>query len=228
MKRIITIFVSIYLLFCSYISLATASSFVVNTPVLNQLNELKPSIPNISNWNLINISRIELRISDCASIYIGMEAEYNNPSNSRDFVRVVSRHISLPISKCRNYNKLLLSETVARLYAQKEEQDLLAERSKKSDPLLYIQWQTVENLLTGRDTLTGDVNIWFMPAKGLLPNGSWLFFKNEKIKVEFLTENVGNGEPHNVFSGRRYGVGDYQHIIRVNRNDIVQLLGEEK
>ena len=211
MNRIIKIFVFISLFFCSQISLAATG----------------PPVPDVSNWNVVSTSRIELRVSDCASVYIGLEVEYNNPANEKEFVRVVSRHISVPISKCRSYNKQLFSETVLTLYGQKEEEDLLFERSKQSDPFLYIEWQTAEDSRTGRDILTGDVSIWFMSAEGLLADGNWFFFKNEKIEVEFLTENVGNGEPHNIFSGTKYIIGNIYHIIRVNRSDIVQLLAKE-
>ena len=105
-------------------------------------------VPDISNWKVVNISRIELRVSDCASVYIGLEADYSNPSNQRDFIRVVSRHIPLPIYQCREYNERLASETATTLYVQKEEQDLLTERSKRADPFLYVQWQTAEDSRT--------------------------------------------------------------------------------
>lgn len=179
-------------------------------------------VPDITGWKIINMSRIELRISGCASVYLGFETEYGNPTNESDFVRVVSRHIPVPISKCKKYNQRLLSETVATTYNQKEEQDLLTERSKQSDPFLYIQWQTAEDSRTGGDVLTGDVSVWFMPA-----DGNWIITKNEKIAREFLTENIGNGKPHNIFSGVESRIGDKYHLIRVSRDYIIQLLSKE-
>ncbi|MDP3792341.1 MAG: hypothetical protein Q8Q89_01290 [bacterium] len=214
MNRIITIFAFISLFFCSQISLATTGPLVVSVS--------NPPVPDISNWNIVSTSRIELRVSDCASVYIGLEVEYKNPTNERDFVRVVSRHIPVPISKCRSYNKQLFSETVLTLYDQKEEEDLFSERSKQIDPFLYIQWQIAENPQTGGDMLAGDVSIWFMPA-----DGNWIITKNEKAVVEFMTANVGNGKPHNIFSGIECRIGDAYHIMRVNRDDIIQLLAKE-
>ena len=203
MIRYILVIVVFILLSCPY-------------SVLAQINP----VPNVTNWKVVNVSRIELRISDCASVYIGLETEYNNPANLKSFVRIVSRYIPVPIYKCRKDNKKLLSETATTLYVQKEEQDLLSERSKQSDPFLYIQWQTTEDSRTGRDRLVGDVILGIMPA-----DGSWVITKNEKVTVEFMTENIGNGKPHNIFSGNESRIGNTYHIIRVDRNDIIQLLG---
>lgn len=213
MKKVVAIIVFVFLFSCPCISLADASP-----PVVSASNP-----PDISKWNIIGMSRIELRVSDCASVYLGLETDYNDPNNLINFVRVISRHIPLPISRCKDYNKLLLSETAIMLYAQKEEVDLLSERSRQSDPFLYIQWQTTKVPRTGRSELSGDVNIWFLSA-----SGSWLSTKNERVEVEFLTEDVSNGKSHNIFSGRKYGVGGYYHILRVSRSDIVKLLEKEK
>ena len=176
-------------------------------------------VPDVSGWNITNMSRVELRISDYVSVYIGFETEYSNPGDPREFVRVVSRHISLPIIKHKPHNQRLLSETSTALILQKEEQDLLKERSKQADNILYVHWRTMKDIRTGLDMSEGDVTIWLM-----MPNGEWAFVQNEKVEVEFLTENIGNGKPHNVFSGRKYRVGNFYHIMRADRKDIIKSL----
>ncbi len=177
-----------------------------------------PSVPDIRGWTVINISRIELRISDNAVAYIGLEVEYSNPADPREFVRVIRRHIPLIISKQKQSNERLLSEMVVVFYTQKEERDRLKEVSDKSDPILYVQWRTKENPRTGNDMQDGDVRVWFLSS-----NRGWTFVRNQEVETEFMTENVGNGKPHNVFSGMKYRVGGAYHIIRVDRNDLIKL-----
>jgi hypothetical protein len=116
-----------------------------------------------------------------------------------------------------------LSEAVTALYAQKEEDELLNNRSKEIDHFLHLHWRTKKDFSNSRDILDGDVSIWFLPA-----DGNQRFVKNEPVAVQFLTENIGNGKPHNVFSGMESRIGDSYHILRVDRSDIIKLLEEGK
>lgn len=220
----------VFVIFCFYPYLARANTNRLavsqsNLPVASQpaVSVPDPSIPDISGWTVVNISRIELRISDNTVAYIGLEIEYNNPANPREFIQVTRRHIPLILSKPKQSNRRLLSEMADVFYNQKEEQDRLNESSDKSDPIVYVRWQTRRNSYTGRDALNGDVDIWFMP-----PDGNWRFVKNEKKAVEFLTENVGNGKLRNVFSGMKYQVGDVYHMLRAARSDIIRVLEERR
>lgn len=182
-----------------------------------------PPVPDISGWTVINVSRIELRISDSSVAYIGLEVEYSNPANPREFIRVIRRHIPLILSKSKNQDGRLLSEATIMLHNQKEEQDRLNEVTNNSDPIVYVQWRTKSNSHTGTDMQDGDINVWF-----LRPNESWLLATNKQVEVEFLTENISNGKPHNVFSGMKYQIGNVYHIIRIDRNDLVRLFQAEE
>ena len=175
--------------------------------------------PNVRDWKVVSVSRIELRISDDAVVYLGLEMTYNNPKDIGEFVKVFSRHIPLPVAKPKPTDDHSFNETAGLLYAQKAVQDILDERSKQADPFLYIQWRTEEDPRTLGNILSGDMNIWFMPA-----DGEWVLIKNQEVAFEFLTENIVNGESHNVFSGMEYRLGSSYHILKVSRDDIVQLL----
>ena len=238
MKRFVALTVVVTSLFSPYFARADSTSSphadtaqlgansnppvvsVSNPPVVSVSN---PPVPDITNWNVVNMSRTALNVSDVTIAYLGLEIEYSNPTDPREFVKVTYRHISLIISKLIKANARLLSEMVTVFYTQKEEQDRLLEVSKKSDPIIYTWWRTKENPRTGYDMLDGDFDVWFLPPKGVLPDGSWPFFKNQKVETEFMTENVGNGTPHNVFGGMKYQIGDLYHIIRVDRNDLLKL-----
>lgn len=213
MKTFVSAFILTVLIFSPYFAGADTGQLLSN---------VNPPIPDFNGWKVVSLSRIELRISDCAVVYLGVEVEYNNPNDPREFIRVSSRHIPVPISKCKKYNERLLSQTVVTDYNQKEEDDLLGQRSKEIDHFLFLHWRTKKDSRNGRNVLDGDVDIWFM-----LANGHWLFHKNEEIAVEFLTENIGNGKTRNIFSGMESRIGDAYHLLRVSRNDILRLLEGE-
>lgn len=209
MKRFIALTVVVVSLFCPYFARADTAQLATNS---------NPPTPNISDWPVFNMSRTALNVSDMTVAYLGLEITYRNPVNFNEFVKVTYRHISLIISKQHKPNARLLSEMVTVFYNQKEERDRFLEISNRSDPIIYTQWRTKKNLTTGYDMLDGDFGVWF-----LSPKGDWVFVKNQEVEIEFMTENVGNGKPHNVFSGMKYQVGDLYHIIRVDRNDLLKL-----
>lgn len=219
MKRIFAILIFAIIGFYPYLARAgsTSSPQADTNPLVVSVSN--PPIPDISSWTVVNMLRIDFRISDNVPAYIGLEIEYNNPADPREFVQVIRRHIPLILSKPKRSDRRLLSEMADVFYNQREEQDRLKENSDKSDPVAYIRWQIRKDPNTGRDALDGDVDIWFMP-----PDGDWRFVKNEKKVVEFLTENVGNGKPHNIFSGIKYQIGDVYHMLKVARSDILRVL----
>ncbi|OGN02564.1 MAG: hypothetical protein A2651_00070 [Candidatus Yanofskybacteria bacterium RIFCSPHIGHO2_01_FULL_42_12] len=182
-----------------------------------------PSVPDISGWIVVSVSRIEIRLSDDAVAYLGLDVKYQNPANLREFVRVISRHLPLVLSKKYPKNQRLFREVAAASSAQKEERDRLNELSAKTDPFLYVQWRIQKDARTEKDAQGRDVSIWFRPF-----DGNWLpVIKNEKVKIEFLSENVGNGKTHNILVGRKYQVGGSYHILKLDRFDLVRLASEE-
>lgn len=181
--------------------------------------------PDISGWEVVPISRIEFRLSDTAVAYLGLDieyTEYRNLINTKEFVKVVSRHIPL-IPEQKKLNERVILDAATALYARKEEQDKLKELDEKTDPILYVRWQTKDDPRTGRDIQYGDVDLWF-----LKPSGECLVAKNEKVGVQFLTENVGNGKPRNVFVGVKYQIGDAYHILKIDRRDVLLLMNGGK
>lgn len=188
---------------------------------------MDPPLPDISKWIFVNSSPISLRITDRAVVYLGIEKEYKNPNDTNEYIKVVGRHISLPILEKKTYDQESLRESGSALIIQKEEKDLLDKYSQETDPFIYLKWRIVKDSRTGLNILdpNSDVEIWFMPAEGPKFDGSLYFFKNEKIAVEFLTENIRNQESRNIFSGIESRIGDKYHIMRAGRNNIIELLG---
>ena len=158
---------------------------------------------------------------DAAVAYLGLDVKYQNPADPRESVRVISRHTPLILFKNHPKNEKLFREAATLSYIQKEAQDRLNELSSKTDPFLYVQWRTQKDARTGRNVQ--DVSIWFRPS-----DGNWLpVIKNEKVKIEFLSENVGNGKTHNILVGRKYQVGSSYHILKLDRFDLIRLASEE-
>jgi len=216
MKTASMVIIVIAVFLCSYF--AEVDAYQSPVVVFNQ-----SAVPDISTWTKVNTSRIELKISKDFVAYMGLEVEYSNPSNPKEFIRVISRHIPMVASIHKNPDQRLSNEASVLSYLDKGEQERLTELSKKADPFLYINWHKTENPKTKVDMLDGDVNIWLMS-----PAGSWVFNQNGKVEVELLTENVGNEKPHIVFSGIKYQVGTVNHILRIDRSDVLRSLGKGK
>ena len=145
----------------------------------------------------------------------------NSEKESKEFLRVVSRHIPAIFVRSQFGDKRsFLREAVTR-YSQKEEADQLAELSKNLDPFLYVYWRTVKNSETKRKELDGDVNVWLLRA-----NGECLFVQNEKIDIEILSENVGNGQRKNVLAGIKYQIGNFYHLLKIDRDDLIAVIKE--
>lgn len=205
------------LVFCVCPHLARADTFPANCEI---------SAPDITDFEVVSKSRIEFRLSEEVVAYLGLDVEhtnYRNPADPGRFVEVISRHRPRVFAKPELSSERLFAEIAAAFYADKDEQDLLAALEKELDPVIYIQWRIVKDPRTGKDTKDGNVDVWFMP-----PDGSCKFFQNERLGVQFLSENVGNGKPHNVFVGVKYQVGDVYHILKVNRNDVNALTEERR
>ena len=220
MKALIATFAVIAMFFCPYMARA-------DTALIQSAPEISLP-PNVDGWNVINMSRIALIISDTAVAYIGFETEYNNPNDLSESVKVIRRHIPLIISKNKKVDSRVLSETIITLFIKGEEDQRLKKISSEADAILYIHWRTARNPLTGRQNkLDGDINIWFLPA-----DGNWIFVKNQSVKTEFMTENINSDKPdkkpYNIFSGMKYQVGDAYHIVRLDRSILVALADEGK
>lgn len=189
-------------------------------------NNCSVPAPDITNFEVVSKSRIEFRLSEEVVAYLGLDVEqtkYRDPDDSGRFVQVISRHRPRVFAKPELSSERLFAEVAAAFYADKDEQDLLAALEKELDPLIYIYWRVTKDPRTLKDVKDGDFDIWF-----LMSDGTCKFFRNEKLRVQFLSENVGNGKPHNVFVGVKYQVGNVYHILKVNRSDVNALTRERR
>ena len=182
-----------------------------------------PSIPDINGWKTGRKSRIEFRLSNETVAYLGSDIEYLNPFNPGEVLRVVSRHVPGVFFAKKSTNDRLFREVVTSLYSAKDREEFFKTVDKKIDPILYAHWRTVKNPRTGEEMLAGDVDIWFLKS-----DGECLVAKNEKIKTQFLSENVGNGKPRNILSGAKYQIGDAYHILEVDPRILKPLAEKER
>jgi len=199
--------------FCPYLARADTKIFPANCE--------NPPVFDISNWETVKTSRVEFRISDQIVAYLGLDVEHRIYRNldSGESLEVFSRHTPFIPSRSKQMDGQMINEVATMLYVQKDEEDRLGELEGKADPFLYVYWRIQKNSRNGNDMLNGDVNIWFMPS-----DGSCRFFKNELIKVQFLSEKVGDGQPRNIFVGVRYQIGEAYHLLKVDRRDVEHLM----
>jgi len=104
------------------------------------------------------------------------------------------------------------------LLNKQEEEARLNKLIEQSDSVVYIYGRTKANPRTGKDMPDGDINVCILAS-----SGNWFCDKNKDVGIEFLSENVGNGKPRNVFTGMEYGIDEIRHINRIDRNDLKRL-----
>ncbi len=173
--------------------------------------------PDISGWEIVRALRVEFRLSDETVAYLGVDKTYRNPADPGEFVRVISRHMPGIFLVRKPTNERLFSQVVVDLYAKKDQDDFFSRMDKKTDPVLYTYWRVQKDPRTGRDMRDGNVNIWLLKS-----SGECLTAQNEKIGIQFLSEDVGNGKPRTIFVGVKYQVGDSYHILKVDRRDLIR------
>ena len=216
-----TVLILTVLCFFPYLARADSTSSLQADTDIFPANCKNPSVPDISGWEMTQWSRIEFRLSDYTVAYLGLDVEhrtYRNP-DSGESMKVFSRHIPFIPSRPKQTNERVIVDVATELYVQKDEEDRLGKLDKKMDPFLYVYWRVRANPRNGNDMLDGDVNIWFMPS-----DGSCHFFQNELINIQFMTENMGEGKPRNVFVGVQYQIGEAYHILKVDRRDVAHLM----
>ncbi len=181
-------------------------------------------VPDISGWEVFQISRIEFRSSDEVAAYLGASVtyvKYDSSGDSKELIQIIYRHVPGIFSEKKLTNEQLFRETVVVLYNQKDRDDFFDEIGNKTDPISYVHWRVKEHPRTGNDVEDGDADVWFLRS-----NGECLTVKNERVRIQFMTENVGDGKPRNVFVGVKYQIGDTYHILEVDRRDLVRLIME--
>lgn len=230
----------ITLMIVFYPYLAIAKSDLARAESNSAGADTNPPIPNITGWVIVNDeSHIDLQVSDRVIAYLGIRAKYQNPDDSREFVRLISRYNPVVFGKPKKPNERLLNEKAIQSYSERDRLDYLNKLAKETDPIIYIRWRTKEDSRTGRDLQDGDAEVWLLSA-----DGNWFYKKIkpasheptrpelaewvELVDVEFLTENSGNGESP-ISAGIAYSIkssqfGEISHIVRINRNDLMQLL----
>jgi len=200
-------------------------------------------VPDVSNWTVISVSQIEIRLSENAVAYFGFNIEYQNSTDQKEFVRVLRRHVPLIFFTNKQDDDRLTSEMVITQYVRKEEKEYLRQLFDKSDPFIYFRWKTKEDSQTSRDILDSDIDVWF-----LRPNGKWLFSQNKQVAAQLLSENLrntysrsltpsgrvvldndrtalsGSSKPRNVFVGLKYQLGDIYHILKIDHHNVANLV----
>lgn len=182
-----------------------------------------PELPKIDGWTVESKSKIEVQVTDFATLYLGLEIEYRNPADQNEFVWVVKRYAPFIVSRIQPKDERSFSEAVVGFYTKKDLEDTLKKIDDESDAIIYQRWRVEKDPNTGQSVQPGKTETWLLDSMGL-----WRFETGQKVSTgsvsELKTADFKDGVP----AGVEYSVGDFHQILKIEHGYLVLALKEEK
>lgn len=196
----------------SRIRTAISATLMLGLMLLPATAQAQPDTPDITGWNQVSFTTINISLEGESVIYLGYEAEYRNPANQNEFVKVLGRFISFVSVPASGSEKTPYAE-VANNYLELEVNEAIQGQIDKADIFHYVRWKTAINTQTRQVVLDGLVERWLLG-----PTGAWFYSagENDKLLVmEISVPNKYNAKQY-VKVGIQYMLKDTVHIIRTD------------
>lgn len=193
MKRLATLFL---LFFCCFTSAKASSQDIIRPP-------------NVDDWRVVNVSVLDVRLSDLTVVYLGFQVQFQNPVETDEFILVTNRFRPLIFAKSDPRDDRKFQKAIVNFYTQKERQDILEKRYQEADAIIYQRWRVTVDQSTNQLVKNGDVDVWFLTS-----DGNWKLIKNEKVDIEPVSILRSKDFKQGILAGIRYSVGDSFQIIR--------------
>lgn len=180
--------------------------------LLPAIAQAQPDTPDITGWNQLNFTTINISLEEGHVIYLGYEAEYGNPVNQNEFVKVLGRFISF-VSVPAGGSKRTPYAEVANNYLELEVNEAIQGQVVRADIFHYVRWKTAVNAQTKQVVLDGLAERWLLG-----PTGAWFYSAEENdelLVMEISVPNKYNTKQY-VKVGIQYTLKDTAHIIRTD------------
>jgi len=180
--------------------------------LLPAIAQAQPDTPDITGWNQLNFTTINISLEEGHVIYLGYEAEYGNPVNQNEFVKVLGRFISFVSVPAGGSERTPYAE-VANNYLELEVNEAIQGQVVRADIFHYVRWKTAVNAQTKQVVLDGLAERWLLG-----PTGAWFYSAEENdelLVMEISVPNKYNTKQY-VKVGIQYTLKDTAHIIRTD------------
>lgn len=181
-----------------------------------------PSIPDITGWKQLALIPINFSSENGKIIYLGYEAEYQNPANLNEFIWIAARFNSIVLTPVKLSSDTPYAE-IANNYLDQEIKQQLNSLIKNSDIFLYIRWKTKVDSQTGEMITDGSIESWLLdPNKIDDGNDTWFYGIINSIFVDDISEPNKHDNRRYLTIGRRYRLNGVQHILRTDQDYIIK------
>ena len=172
--------------------------------------------PDTSGWKRINFLYIKITSPNGRVVYLGYEADYQNPSDTNEFVQITARFnsiVSLPAKKTEETPYI----QVANNYLENELNSKLKESENKSDPIRYLHWKTKFDSQVGDTIQDGPLEGWLLGQAGECIDG---------VVKDIFVRDVSEPDKYNpenfVVVGRQYSLNGASHILRADQDNLIE------
>jgi len=172
-----------------------------------------PPTPDITGWKKTNFAVIDISSEKGPVFYLGHEAEYQNPNNPNEFVKVVSRFIAIASIPPKSSEKTPYIE-IANSYLESVVNRTLDDLIKnESDPFLYVHWKTAIDKQTRQVVLDGPVESWLINSIG-----DWSYRVGTNVSIKNVSEPDKRKPEQFIPVGKEYVLSDAHHVLRADQD----------
>ncbi len=179
---------------------------------------------SFKEWTVVSEKRLDIKVNDYETAFVGVVTQYQNPKDPHDFAQVFTRHIPLISQRPKEdqntgQRESSLTVDAGRNYHRNQEQEALQRVQKASDAFAIIRWRTTTDDRSGREILAGLVDYWLLNQ-----DGNWMYATNASlsgISRTLVSEPSKADAKRHVVVGLKFSIGDAVHVVRIDQDDLM-------
>ncbi len=180
-----------------------------------------PNSPVISGWKQVSVAVIHINHEDGAVSYLGYEAEYQNPSNTNEYVIVVARFIAIASLPPILLNHRPYAEMASNYLEAEVNKELSQLINKYSDIFLYIYRKVKIDEQNGQIALDGPAQYWLLGSDGYC-----VYASGTKISVKDISEPNKNNPEQFIIVGKMYSLNEVRQVLKIDQDYFISEKGK--
>lgn len=176
-----------------------------------------PSIPDLSGWSLKNHQNIEIKTSDREGIFLGVELEYVNPADNKDFILVVCRFNAFSSIRGNVKNRDSVGIEFDRRTGM--EKEALNRSYQNCDNVVFIKYKLAYDAKTKELIFQPPVESWLFSHQGV-----WRYMVNDfvndngskSIRREDVFDSVRDNPKKKLIVGKKFVLDGEFNILGVD------------
>lgn len=191
--------------------------FLFNVPIAMAQQKCFSPPPVISGWKQISIAVTHINYEeDGAVAYLGYEAEYQNPNNTKEYVIVVARFVAIASLPPIFIDHMPYVEVASNYIEAEVNKELSGLINKHSDIFLYIYRKIKIDEQNGQVALDGPARYWLLGSDGYCAYASGI-----KVSIKDISEPNKNNHEQFIIVGKIYSLNGVHQVLRIDQDYFV-------